>query len=64
MDSLERMDVQNVSKEVGRSKLTYSSNIPAIKPVVTLPGIVLIYFFVIYLIFCPLFHAIMIDSIV
>lgn len=43
MDSLQRMDVQNVSKEVGRSKLTYSSNIPAIKPLVTLPGTVFRY---------------------
>lgn len=45
MESLERMDVQNVSKEVGRSKITFSSNIPAIKPLITLPGIIFTYFY-------------------
>lgn len=35
MDGMERMDVKSVSKEMGATKLSYSSSIPTIKPLAT-----------------------------
>lgn len=40
MDSLERMDIKNDTKETSGSKLAYSSNVPTIKPLATSTGIV------------------------
>lgn len=45
MDRMQQMGVQNDTKDVGGSKLAYSSSTPAIKPLITSTGSFIIIFF-------------------